>query len=214
MKDIAFFFLPAGIGLSCLLLSGVALFQRMAISIQKRSVNFQIYKYQVNVSVSSLISFYALLRLAFTILELQKHNDEKNSLDLSMHVPHMHRAYLKKMRLQRNFWILLLCSIAWVFYIRFTYLILYYREKVKKSDEEYEAVMVLKGTLHKCTEKVAQEDGNRQKYRNGVKHSESSQEEDIMSGSDITTDGNANTSEKSSVLEDGQRKNSSIRQRR
>ncbi|EUD66428.1 hypothetical protein C922_03062 [Plasmodium inui San Antonio 1] len=208
MKDIAFFFLPAGIGLSCLLLSGVALFQRMAISIQKRSVNFQIYKYHVNVSVSSLISFYALLRLAFTILELKNHNDEKHSLDPSLHVPSMHRAYLKKMRLQRNFWILLLCSIAWVFYIRFTYLILYYREKVKKSDEEYEAVMVLKGTLNKCTQKVAQRQGDI------VKHSDSFGGEHLMSSSDVTTDGNADTPEKSSVLEDGQRKNPGIRQRR
>ncbi|CAG9475755.1 conserved Plasmodium protein, unknown function [Plasmodium vivax] len=209
MKDIAFFFLPAGIGLSCLLLSGVALFQRMAISIQKRSVNFQIYKYQVNVSVSSLVSFYALLRLAFTILELKNHNDEQHTLDPSLHVPNVHRAYLKKMRLQRNFWILLLCSIAWVFYIRFTYLILYYREKVKKSDEEYEAVMVLKGTLNKCTkEVVAPKEGDR------VKYSESFREEGLMSASDITTDGNANTPEKSSVLEDGQRKNPGIRQRR
>ncbi|GAB68417.1 hypothetical protein PCYB_132910 [Plasmodium cynomolgi strain B] len=208
MKDIAFFFLPAGIGLSCLLLSGVALFQRMAISIQKRSVNFQIYKYQVNISVSSLISFYALLRLAFTILELKNHNDEKHSLDPSLHVPNVHRAYLKKMRLQRNFWILLLCSIAWVFYIRFTYLILYYREKVKKSDEEYEAVMVMKGTLNKCTRVMAQREANR------VKYSDSFPEEDLISSSDITTDGNANMSEKSSVLEDGQRKNVGIRQRR
>ncbi|CAA9990327.1 conserved Plasmodium protein, unknown function [Plasmodium knowlesi strain H] len=208
MKDIAFFFLPAGIGLSCLLLSGVALFQRIAISIQKRSINFQIYKYQVNVSVSSLISFYALLRLAFTILELKKHNDDKDGLDFSVHMPHVHKAYLKKMRLQRNFWILLLCSIAWVFYIRFTYLILYYREKVKKSDEEYEAIMVLKGTLNKCTNSVTQSDGR------GLKYSETSQEEDLLSDSDITTDGNANTSEKSSVLEDGQRKNPGIRQRR
>ncbi|KJP86149.1 hypothetical protein AK88_04200 [Plasmodium fragile] len=209
MKDIAFFFLPAGIGLSCLLLSGVALFQRMAISIQKRSINFQMYKYQINVSVSSLISFYALLRLAFTIFELKKHNDDKESFfDPSVHIPHVHRAYLKKMRLQRNFWILLLCSIAWVFYIRFTYLILYYREKVKKSDEEYEAVMVVKGTLNKCTQKVSQKEGDK------VKYSERSREEDEMSSSDITTDGNANASEKSSILEDGQRKNPGVRQRR
>ncbi|GAW82939.1 hypothetical protein, conserved [Plasmodium gonderi] len=209
MKDIAFFFLPAGIGLSFLLLSGVALFQRMAISIQKRSINFQIHKYQINVCVSSLISFYALLRLAFTIFELNNYDNEKANLEFSSPIHNvMNRTYFKKIRLQRNFWILLLCSIAWIFYIRFTHLLLYYREKIKKSDEEYEQIMELKGIHNKCTTELIHDEVDEIKYSNRL------EDEDIVSDSDATTDENANSQEKISELKDEQKKNLNIRQRR
>ncbi|SPJ12674.1 conserved Plasmodium protein, unknown function [Plasmodium sp. DRC-Itaito] len=143
MKDIALFFLPLGIILSFLLLSGVAMFQRLAIFLQKKSINFQLSSHKINISISSIISFYALLRLLCTIIELNNINGEKEDYE-NITSLNYNRSYLKKIRLQRNFWILLLCSITWIFYIRFTYLLIYYREKVKESDEQYEKVLETK----------------------------------------------------------------------
>ncbi|SOV83010.1 conserved Plasmodium protein, unknown function [Plasmodium sp. gorilla clade G3] len=140
MKDIALFFLPLGIILSFLLLSGVAMFQRLAIFLQKKSINFKLSSHKINISISSIISFYALLRLLCTVIELNNINDEKENYE-NITSLNYNRFYLKKIRLQRNFWILLLCSITWIFYIRFTYLLIYYREKVKESDEQYEKVL-------------------------------------------------------------------------
>ncbi|SOV25019.1 conserved Plasmodium protein, unknown function [Plasmodium sp. DRC-Itaito] len=144
MKDIALFFLPLGLILSFLLLSGVAMFQRLAIFLQKKSISFQLSSHKINISISSIISFYALLRLLCTTIELNNMNVEKENYE-NITSLNYNRSYLKKVRLQRNFWILLLCSITWIFYIRFTYLLIYYREKVKESDEQYEKVLETKG---------------------------------------------------------------------
>lgn len=137
MKDIAFVFLPFGVILSILLLSGVTMFQRVAISFQKKSIRFQIYSKHINVSASSIILFYTIIRFIFTIIELNRYKKSNINFD-NLNAISINRNDLKKMRLQRNFWILLLCSITWFFLIRFSYLLIYYREKVKEIDEQYE----------------------------------------------------------------------------
>ncbi|VWU49032.1 conserved protein, unknown function [Hepatocystis sp. ex Piliocolobus tephrosceles] len=140
MKDIAYFVLPLGMFLSILLLSGIAMFQRVAIHIQKKSICFQIYSYNIKLSIASIVSVYALVRLLITVLDLKSCNKIKNTFE-NTPLPNFDRLYFKKIRLQRNFWILLLCSITWVFYVRFTSLIIYYRQKVKQSDDEYEQLL-------------------------------------------------------------------------
>ncbi|SBT45146.1 conserved Plasmodium protein, unknown function [Plasmodium ovale wallikeri] len=211
MKDIAFFFLPMGIALSVLLLSGVAMFQSLAISAQKRSINFQMYSYKINVSISSIISLYALLRLSLTILEL-KYNQVRENYE-SSNLQHINSSYLKKIRLQRNFWILLLCSIAWIFYIRFTYLLLYYREKVKKSDEEYEKWM--EENRHNKKMNSLSSQSNIEQLQNVYQVNDNAK---LLTHkwdtSDATTDENEDTKEKSSVLAGENKKKANIRQRR
>ncbi|CRH03856.1 conserved Plasmodium protein, unknown function [Plasmodium relictum] len=204
MKDIAFFFLPTGILLSILLLSGVAMLQSLAISLHKKSINFQIYDHKINISISSIISLYSLLRLSCTILELNKYDNEKINFE-NINSLNLNRSYLKKMRLQRNFWILLLCSITWIFYIRFTYLLKYYREKVKKSDQEYEKI--LEG-----------------KFRDGELENRELKHTDEIKGEDkvLTKKNESNEAEEenksdkveSSILTDKNKKKAELRQRR
>ncbi|ETB59720.1 hypothetical protein YYC_03130 [Plasmodium yoelii 17X] len=153
MKEIVFFILPVGIFLSVCLLSGVVMFQQFAIYIQKKSINFEIYSYKITVSISSLISLYSLVRFSFTIFELKKFNEENTDY---LNAPNFRNSYLKKIRLQRNFWILLLCTIIWIFFIRFTYLLGYYRGCVKKINDEFEQILEAKRDSQSTQKKLSQ----------------------------------------------------------
>ncbi|CRG95800.1 conserved Plasmodium protein, unknown function [Plasmodium gallinaceum] len=206
MKDIAFFFLPGGIILSIFLLSGVAMLQSLAISLQKKSINFQIQSHKINISISSIISLYSLLRLSYTILELNKYNNEKVNFE-NINSLNLNRSYLKKMRLQRNFWILLLCSITWIFYIRFTYLLKYYREKVKKSDQEFEKILEGKKFRDKKLE-------NKEELEN---KDELKSENEVLTNEDESNEEkeeNVDDKVKSSILVDKNKKKVELRQRR
>lgn len=154
MKDIAFVFLPTGIVLTILLLSGVAMLQSMAISFQKKSIKFQVFSKKIDVSTCTIIFYYTFIRFLFTILELNKYSNDKVNFE-NINSLNLNRSYLKKMRLQRNFWILLLCSITWLFLIRFSHLLKYYRDKVKEIDEKHEKI---KNENKKKQEKIKEED--------------------------------------------------------
>ncbi|SBS94152.1 hypothetical protein PMALA_042260 [Plasmodium malariae] len=184
----------------------------MAIYVQKKSINFQIYTLQINVSISSIISLYTLLRLSCTIFELRNYTDVNGNYE-NIGFQNMNRSYLKKIRLQRNFWMLLLCSVAWTFYIRFTYLLLYYREKVKRSDNEYEKVLEEKRE-ERIYNKILQSGKVIPKNSNILKEEYNNIVENKYVSSDATTDGNDDSKEMSSVLADDSKKNASIRQRR
>ncbi|CXI51472.1 conserved Plasmodium protein, unknown function [Plasmodium berghei] len=153
MKEIVFFILPVGIFLSVCLLSGVVMFQQFAIYIQKKSINFEIYSYKISISISSLISLYSLVRFSFTLFELKNFNDENADY---LNPPNFRNSYLKKIRLQRNFWILLLCTIIWIFFIRFTYLLGYYRGCVKKINDEFEKNLEAKRDSQGIQKKLSQ----------------------------------------------------------
>ncbi|CAD2106661.1 hypothetical protein YYG_00960 [Plasmodium vinckei petteri] len=153
MKEIVFLILPVGIILSICLLSGVVMFQQFAIYIQKKSINFEIYSRKISVSISSLISLYSLVRFSFTLFELKNFNDE--NIDY-FNAPNFRNSYLKKIRLQRNFWILLLCTITWIFFVRFTYLLGYYRGCVKKINDEFEKILEAKRDSQGIQKKLSQ----------------------------------------------------------
>ncbi|SCM04314.1 conserved Plasmodium protein, unknown function [Plasmodium chabaudi chabaudi] len=153
MKEIVFLILPVGIILSICLLSGVVMFQQFAIYIQKKSINFEIYSYKISISISSLISLYSLARFLFTLFELKNFNDE--NIDY-LNAPNFRNSYLKKIRLQRNFWILLLCTITWIFFVRFTYLLGYYRGCVKKINDEFEKILEAKRDSQGIQKKLSQ----------------------------------------------------------
>ncbi|KEG03052.1 conserved Plasmodium protein, unknown function [Plasmodium vinckei vinckei] len=153
MKEIVFLILPVGIILSICLLSGVVMFQKFAIYIQKKSINFEIYSHKISVSISSIISLYSLVRFLFTLFELKNFNDE--NVDY-FNAPNFRNSYLKKIRLQRNFWILLLSTITWIFFVRFTYLLGYYRECVKKINDEFEKILESKRDSQGLQKKLSQ----------------------------------------------------------
>lgn len=135
MKFEAYILIPIGIFTCFLLLSGIRSLQKIAVFINKLSIKITSSGYTLNVSV--ICFFISLLRFIVEIKKLIGIQQKRFSIkDGSVYSSEAYtRLLMEKMRLDRNFWILLFSLALWFFIMRMSTI---FQQQWKQIDEAKE----------------------------------------------------------------------------